>query len=258
VTEPVSTRLLAARWLRPWGEQLLNLIYPPVCTGCRCFWDVRGQSQMLCDECRQWIAQGYAVACPRCAMPLAAGAGATPACYECHRHPHRFETALALGRYDGRLRQWVLKMKSGGEESLALALGNCLAESWLMQHAGRLPDAVAPMPSPPLRRLFRRLNLADVLAESCARRLRVPRLLGCLRYRRRVKKQAHLTPAQRRRNLRNALEATPTYDLRGCRLLVIDDVLTTGATADEAARALRAAGACAIDVAVIARGIGYD
>ena len=85
----------------------------------------------------------------------------------------------------------------------------------------------------------------------------MPRLSGVLQFARAVQKQANLTPAQRRRNVRGAMRVTSDFDLRGARLLVVDDVLTTGATADEAARALLAAGAAVVEVAVAARGVGY-
>ena len=83
-------------------------------------------------------------------------------------------------------------------------------------------------------------------------------MTGSLRFRRSVKIQSTLTPSQRRRNLRGAMTATATYDMKGARLLVVDDVLTTGATADETTRALMEAGALEIGVAVLARGVGLD
>lgn len=209
-------------------------------------------------ECRQALSERYEAACPRCAMPLVEIAGQPLACQECQRWPHRFAFALAVGRYDGLLRSLVLQAKSQSDDAVALALGNELAGRVNGCAELRDFDAVVAVPTPGGRRIWRRGHLADTLAETVARRLGVPQMTGALRFRRRVKIQSTLTPAQRRRNLRSALSATATYDMRGSRLLVIDDVLTTGATADETARALLAAGASEIGVAVLARGVGLD
>jgi ComF family protein len=162
-----------------------------------------------------------------------------------------------LGKYEGLLRTLVLRAKRATDDALALAFGEKLAEAVEAQRYSRF-DGIVPVPLPRTRQLFRAANVAEILAESLARWLGVPRMSDVLVFQRLVRKQAMLTPAQRRRNLRGALQATKTYNLVGANLLVVDDVLTTGATADEVARALRTAGAASVSVAVVARGVGYD
>jgi predicted amidophosphoribosyltransferase len=103
-----------------------------------------------------------------------------------------------------------------------------------------------------------------LIAETMGRALRVPVAKRQLVCRRKTKKQGMLLPGQRRRNVRRAYQVsnarwlTKNYDLAGKHVLVVDDVMTTGATAHEIARTLRQAGARQVSVAVVARGIGFD
>lgn len=244
---------LAARWLKACAQPALSLLFPAACIGCGEEFTGEAPATPLCTSCLEAMRVGYANPCPRCAFPLAGAPGVAMACGECHHRQHRFAAAVAIGKYESTLRRLVLRAKRGADEALCLVFGKMLSE-----RIEALPDAVVPMPVPPLRRLFRATNVAEVLSEAVAGELQLPRLTGALRYCRAVQKQADLTAARRRRNVRGALVTTGQFDLTGARLLVVDDVLTTGATADEAARALLAAGAAAVSVAVVARGVGFD
>jgi ComF family protein len=185
----------------------------------------------------------------------------------------------AVGFYSGRLQEVVLRMKKAAQEPLTLAMGGLLAEhvrdlqavAPAMVEEGssgeprgpRSPaalasvaDLIVPVPMHWSRRWSRGVNQAGLLAESLARVLNVPchhRVLVC---RRRVRKQGTLGPAERRRNVRGAFGVAIGYAIQGRRLLLVDDVLTTGATANEAARVLRQAGAASVEVAVVARATG--
>lgn len=249
---------LAAKLWTAWSRPALGLLFPAACVGCGVELPASAARAALCDACLQQTATGYGNPCPRCAMPLAGSPGDRLPCGECHARNHRFVSAVAVGKYDGLLRRLVLRSKSAADEALALGLGDRLADRLLEQPGFQSPNAVVAVPIPRLRRLFRSINVAEILAEAVSTKLGVPRLSGVLRYRRLVQKQANLTPAQRRRNVKGALEATTLFDLHGTKLLVVDDVLTTGATADEAARALLAVGADQVSVGVVARGVGFD
>jgi ComF family protein len=247
---------LAMRAVRSWGERTLALVYPPACIGCGTEFTDNAPSPLLCLACTEGFAHGYQHACPRCAKPVGDSPG--QACYECHHHPHRFASATALGKYEGKLRQLVLRGKRGMHDDLTLSLGMKLGAALRARPTFDRPDAVIPIPVPTVRRLFRSSNPADVLAEAVARQVAAPRITGALHFSRPVRRQSNLTAAQRRRNLRKALATSDAFDLRGAHVLVVDDVLTTGATADEAARALLAGGAAKVSVAVVARGVGFD
>lgn len=141
-------------------------------------------------------------------------------------------------------------------EPLAAGLGQQLG-AWLTALAlPQMPELVIPVPMFWLKRLWRGTNPAESLARGVAKELRLPLAsdaLVCCRY---TKTQGTLRADERRRNVRHAFRASWRYNLRGARILLVDDVMTTGATAQEAARMLRQAGAAAVYVAAVARGTG--
>jgi len=163
---------------------------------------------------------------------------------------------VALGAYDGTLRDTVLRMKNAEGDSLSLTMGRLLVQ----MRAGRFseigPDVVVPIPSHWRRRIVHRTNSAAILAEILAGRLRVPLAERLLRRSRYTVRQSELSPTDRWSNVRRAFSVRSGYHLKEAHVLLVDDVLTTGATCSEAAKALRKAGAARVTVAVIARAMG--
>jgi predicted amidophosphoribosyltransferase len=147
----------------------------------------------------------------------------------------------------------VLKIKHVVYEPLAIALGQRLAECIQECPLADRPDVVAPIPMHWFKRLWRHTHTAETLARAVAQQLELPvsaRLLACRRH---LRRQASLTPPQRKLNVRGAFRASRLIPLAGRRVLIVDDVMTTGATAQEAARALIEGGAAAVCVATVAR-----
>lgn len=244
---------------RPWWKSLeaslLGLLFPPACAACGGEFAGDVPHPLFCFPCWESVARGYRDPCPKCAMPLVGRSGTCP---ECQQRQHRFAASLAIGKYEGYLRSLILRAKAGHDDALTLAMGHALAHAWQTRAEKPPIDALVATPVPAVRRLLRAANVAEVLAEALASELRLPLLTSFLGLRRHVKQQHTLKPAQRARNLHRAMTASVTYDIKGVHLLLVDDVLTTGATADEAARALLEAGAASVSVAVVARGVGLD
>jgi ComF family protein len=165
----------------------------------------------------------------------------------------RFSEVRTLGSYEGPLRQAVLKIKHAAHEPLAVALGQRLAEQIASRQWMETPDLVAAVPMHWLKRIWRGTHTAQTLAASVARALALPHSSGLLICRRLLARQATLTPPQRRMNVRNAFRTSRLARISGKRVLLVDDVMTTGATAKEATRALLAGGAAAVCVATVAR-----
>jgi ComF family protein len=150
-------------------------------------------------------------------------------------------------------------MKHAAEEPLSAAMGQFL----VLQRGGLLatlqPDLVVPVPMYWRQRLVRRTNSPDLLADRLAKFLRVSVLDRVLRRCRDTLPQKSLPPGRRFPNVRGAFRLAAGYDLKGARVLLVDDVLTTGATCNEAARVLKKeGGAEAVLVAVLARADGED
>jgi predicted amidophosphoribosyltransferase len=164
-----------------------------------------------------------------------------------------FAAARTIGPYQESLRQAVLKAKHAAYEPLAVALGQRLAGAIERQPMPERPDLVAAVPMHWLKRFWRKTNPAGTVAQAVARQLDLPFFGGALVCRRLLRRQATLTPNERRRNVRGAFRASRWVNMAGKRILLIDDVMTTGATAQEASRALVAAGAEVIFVATVAR-----
>jgi len=160
-----------------------------------------------------------------------------------------FDAAWSFGFYEGGLRGLIQLFKYGRVPTLARPLGELLSRALPRD---RPFDMIVPMPMHWLRRWRRGFNQADLLAREVARRTGVP-LAAVVKRRRATPPQAGLTSAARRANVAAAFAATNAEHIRGRRVLLIDDVLTTGATASACARILRQSGAASVTVLTLAR-----
>jgi ComF family protein len=237
---------------RDLAQGLLALLYPGVCAGCGCALSL--EEVPFCIPCKTALTSDSQRTCPRCASTVGPFALIHDGCSMCRDEVFHFEGALRLGPYEGLLRELVLRMKHASGEGLAELLGSL----WAEQSGPRLreihADVVVPVPLHWWRRLARGYNQSEALAEALAAHLRLPCRPRWLRRARYSPRQTERTPAQRRENVRGVFRARPRPALRGQTILLVDDVLTTGSTVSEAARALRAAGAARVFVAVLAHG----
>jgi len=217
---------------------ILDLLYPRECASCRARISEPDRLAFCagCEGRLEWIAPP---ACPRCGAAASRGA-----CGECAGREFRFAGATALGKYEGRLRDFVLALKFRGSRYLADEFGRRLAA-----RIDRKFDLVVPVPMSRWKLLFRGYNAAALVAERTARHAGLPFSARALRKIRRTKPQAEL---EREERLVNPTGAYRSSGVRGV-VLLVDDVLTTGATANACTEALRAAGAAEVYVAVVAR-----
>jgi ComF family protein len=186
-------------------------------------------------------------------MPFPHPVGDGAICADCARNRASWDRARAVLRYDKCSRRLVLSLKHGDHTHLAPALGR-----WMQRAGGDVlaeVDALIPVPLHWTRLFARRYNQAALLANAI-RAAGGPSVLadGLIR-RRRTPSQGRLSPAARARNVRAAFAVRRPAEIRGKRVVVIDDVLTTGATAEECARVLRRAGAAWVGVLTLARAL---
>ncbi len=230
----------------------LDLAFPPCCAYCLADIYEGSGPVLLCDGCQTLLAQPRTACCEKCGAETADGLDTSQGCPRCRSRRFRFSRVVALGAYDDHLRAAVLRCKHATQETLAAALAALLWERAGLQLASGRFDVVTPIPMFWGRRLLRGANSPEVLAEVLARRLGIPALR--MLWRRRITRpQAGLSARARFENLRGAMAFRRSFDCRGRSVLLVDDVMTTGATCHEAALALHRAGAEEIVVAVLAR-----
>jgi len=230
--------------------RVLDLLLPPRCLACGVEVVRPGALCPACWDEVSFIAPPY---CALCGYPFEFDPGPDALCAACLREPPAFDRARAVMRYDARGRALVLGFKHGDRTEGAPSYAAWLARAG----AELLADAelLAPVPLHWRRQFARRYNQAALLAGALARHDGVPLVPDLLRRRRATPSQGHLSAAARARNVAGAFAVDPARaaGLKGRRVLLIDDVLTTGATAAACAAALRRAGAAGVDVLVLAR-----
>lgn len=228
---------------------LRDLVFPPVCARCRAL--VEGESA-FCSACAQALVHDPHSTCPRCAATVGDFTDTTNGCPDCCEQVLHFDKAFRLGAYDGVLRDVILQMKHRSFEMLAERVGQLWAAHLGARFKQANAEVVIPVPLHWWRRLRRGYNQSESLAAAIATDLGVVCRPTWLRRIRPTKSQTGLSGPERRANLRGAFSAGKRAQLKGKRVLLIDDVLTTGATASEAARALKSAGAAYVEVAILA------
>jgi ComF family protein len=231
----------------------LDLVFPPICAFCQNPIETSACG-LLCDTCRAELVDGRQ-ACPRCGVSGLV-ADAAGKCLRCKDERFSFDRVVRLGGYAGSLRSAVLRIKTAPERALATAMGDLLAVSRSAECAALEPDAVVPIPMHWSRRMWRGVNSPETIAERLGRRLGVPSASHLLVRRRRTAPQASLSPTKRVANVRGAFRVRKHPDLSGARLLLVDDIMTTGATVNEAAKMLCRGGASFVGVVVLARAEG--
>jgi ComF family protein len=229
---------------------LLHLLYPNLCEACGQV--VPSEQGLFCLACRQAVTTDPHSTCPRCASTVGAFTHLEGGCTRCRGSHFHFEGVMRLGPYEGLLRDLILRLKQGSAENLAEHLGRLWVEHAEQRLRATGADVVIPIPLHWRRHWQRGYNQSAALARPLAARLRLPCWPGWLRRIRNTPMQTEQPPSARRENVRGAFCARSAAGLRGRTVLLVDDVLTTGSTCSEAARALRDAGAARVCVAVLA------
>lgn len=230
----------------------IDLVAPPHCANCGRAVDIAPGEAMLCSQCHQALATFSRVPrCSRCAMPVPGEFAER--CPHCRGKRFKYDAVWAWSTYEGELRRALLRIKKPGHELLAHSLMALFWQKYGPKLAELYWDAIVPVPMHWTRRLARGTNSAEVLAECLGRRVTTYVDSRLLVRRRNTSPHSGLTQRQRRINIRRALAVRKGYDLDAARILLVDDIFTSGATCGEAARVLKAAGAAWVGVAVLAR-----
>lgn len=224
--------------LGPYLDALADLFYPRWCAGCE------GRARdVLCRACCEALPMLGEPVCERCGAPTAFS---TPVCEGCKGVDYHFDAARSALRYDGVGKALVRALKYRGDRA---PVRRVMAPLMAGAAAGGGYSAVVPVPLHPSRLRRRGFNQADLIARALGGRLGVP-VSYKLEVVQRTRDQVHLSGVERRENVRGAFR--PRGSLLG-RVLLVDDVFTTGATSSACARALKEAGAAEVHALTLCR-----
>ncbi|HEY3918333.1 MAG TPA: ComF family protein [Stellaceae bacterium] len=240
--------LAPAAGLRRARDRLLDLLLPPRCLACGSPVAATGT---LCTGCWRGLTFLGAPCCAGCGYPFDFDLGPGGLCGACLAAAPRFDRARAALRYDDGSRPLILALKHGDRLHLVPPLGQ-----WMHRAGVELlseADLQLPVPLHWTRLFARRYNQAAALAHAIAKAGGPAVAADCLIRRRRTPSQGNKNASARRRNVAGAFAVKRPDKIHGKRVVLVDDVLTTGATVEECARVLKRAGAVRVDVLTLAR-----
>lgn len=236
-------------------REILDLVFPPACEVC----GEVGESG-LCSKCIEQVLLVEEPYCSHCGKPFDPNVARPPQlCELCRSNAPSFDGARAVGLHTGSLRRVIITYKFSGRTSVAAFLARLLAERVTAEAEALWPlpladvDAIVPVPLHSQRKRWRGFDQAALLAHPLGRAMEKAVWEECMARERPTLPQIGLTPQQRRENVKNAFAVREEGRLRGKRVLLVDDVYTTGATGMDAARALKAAGAGEVYLITVSR-----
>lgn len=231
----------------------LDVLFPPLCHICRAFIPDAGPLH-VCPACRERMPTVTHPLCPVCGIPFL-GVGDDHVCGACRLSKPDFAAARAALIYEGECRELVHAYKYRYKTHLRRPLALLTAAPLRDFVAACAPELMVPVPLH-LRRLRERgFNQAVLLGEILAREWGIPLARGAMRRIRWTEPQITLTAAQRRDNVKGAFDVRDAGAVKGRRVLLVDDVYTTGSTVRECAHVLKAAGAGEVAVVTVARAV---
>jgi len=231
-------------------QAALSLLYPPICEGCGVG---VGAREYLCPACLARAPRIVPPFCSKCSEPFSGAITSSFSCGNCANQTLHFEAAVAAYRARGIVRRLIHEFKYRQREYLRHVIGDWLAS---LIEDGRIDpaqfDILVPVPLHPAKQRQRGFNQAVLLARSFSTQTGIPMKMALDRVRY-TKTQTAFDRTERLRNLRNAFRLRAGQDVQGLRVLLVDDVLTTGSTLSECARVLKNSGATSVYAATAAR-----
>lgn len=239
------------------ATRVLDFLFPPLCALCRNPLDTTTTPSpvLLCESCLESLPISTGTLCRACGAPVGPHARSDK-CPHCRNDRFAFSGAVTLGVYGGTLRNGCIMGKSPNGIPTLAALTRLLLQIRGDALRDFRADWIAPVPEHWRTRWSRFHNPAEAIARILARELRVPLGHRLLAKRRHTPSQVTLPATGRRANLRGAFRPAVPSAVRGTRVLLVDDVMTTGSTVQACSRALKEAGTEEIFVAALARGLG--
>ncbi len=238
---------IAVSGLRKVAAACADFVLPPLCVACHV---PLASHDALCPACWSKVDFIRPPLCDRLGLPMPFDTGGVMISAIAAADPPDYDRARAVARYDGIMRALIHDLKFRDRHDSRRLLGRWLAEAGAELLAGA--DILVPVPLTRMRLIARRFNQAAILANEVTRRTGLLSFPLALQRTRRTPPQVGLTRAQRRQNVAGAFAVAQSACIEGASVVLIDDVITTGATAGACARVLKRAGAARVDVLALA------
>lgn len=240
--------------LRGLLKGLTDLIYPNCCLACKNRIKPCGAEQdFICASCRDKIEMNLPPFCACCGRRLSKDNLVKNICSGCLKTRFHFDRAFSPCKYSGTIKKLIHEFKYAGRDYLGQSFGSIM-NSFIKEYA--LPieyvDFIIPIPLHNSRLREREFNQAQILSEQVGKEFNKKVLPGVLIRNKATKTQTELNPEERRLNVEKSFYVTKPALVKNRNLLLIDDVLTTGATSSEAARSLKESGAGIVFVMTLA------
>ncbi len=222
-------------------KRLLGIFFPPACLVCGREIDSPG----LCDDCKKNVTSIRPPFCTKCGRPFPSDRGVSHICHDCIRGRNRFVMARAVFEYRGAIGKLIQGFKFGDRVSLASYFSDELHKLYNTHHSTLgMADiaAIIPVPLSDRRLKHRSYNQTVLIAAGLAGRLSVPLYQDVIEKIKETPPQSRLSAERRHENVKHAYRAVDSHALTGKPVLLVDDVITTGATVNACAAALRKAG----------------
>lgn len=218
----------------------------------------------ICPECWVQLSVFRGQTCVVCGKPLMQSNSrdqiqqrSSDHCCDCCRRTTHFDGCVSIGLYAGRLKDMIHRLKYKGFAHIGVSLGHVLADAFVDAAWPRRRSVIVPIPLHADRLAERGYNQAELIAQGLSSVLSLPLAVDALTRVRRTADQKHLLGASRARNVRGAFAVHRVSAVSDRDVLLVDDVMTTGSTINEAARTLKRSGARGVLGAVVASGLGY-
>ncbi|NLH48245.1 MAG: ComF family protein [Myxococcales bacterium] len=247
----LSTHVPAWRRL---ARGVVDLLYPDLCPWCQRVL-AADEDPLACPDCAASVLRIIAPYCATCGLPVDSGEG-VPACARCLEDPPAYDHLRGVVVYGGRVAAAIANLKYQRRLTSGYALAGVLYRAIDLGINWTTYDAIIPVPLFPARFRQRWFNQSLFLAAALPNAERLPLRPTWLRRVRDTVPQASLSAVERVANVKGAFAVAPGAPLAGKRLLLVDDVATTGSTLHECARVCKKAGAAAVDAVVVARAKG--
>lgn len=241
-----------SRFLRASIGSILDFAFPWRCVVCQSD-DHSERVADFCGECHSALTREIVNSCQKCGAEVGPFVSSPAGCVHCRKRSLKFDSVICLGMYDDTMRRAILSSKWSHSAVGLRAIAKVLAEEKQDILHDLHVDLIIPIPQPWTTRLTRSFNSATVIAQELSRPAKARVDQHILFRKGRVRPQKRVAVHDRYANQQGAFRVQDISVVRGRRLLLVDDVLTTGATCTEASAMLKKAGAAEVHVAVVAR-----